>query len=168
MAAEKDTQTGDVVDAAEGGNVDIGDFDVTTLRNLESFDDAVRLLTDTYGELQDATKVIGSGFSLTDNNGKYRLIGEPFVIVRMQFPQSTEYKDPETGEWLHYAVIHIMTRDGRKLIITDGGVGIYQQCEEWSVREGRKGGLYVPGGLRVSEYDLPDGSGQGMTYYLAV
>jgi hypothetical protein len=165
MATDKKVNTTPDV---ESDTPDPGDFDVTTLRNLESFDDAVALLTDTYGELQDATKVIGSGFSLTDTNGKYRLIGEPFVIIRMTFPQSTEHKDADTGEWLHYAVLHIMTRDGRKLIITDGGVGIYRQCEEWAVRESRHGGLYVPGGLRVSEYDLPDGSGQGMTYYLAV
>lgn len=144
------------------------DYDVTTLRNLASFDDAVALLTDTYGSVEDATQVIGSGFQLTDTHGKYKLIDEPFIIVRMAFPQSTEYKDSETGEPLHYAVLHIMTRDGRKLIITDGGVGIYQQCEEYALRSGRRGGLYVPGGLRVSEYDLPDGSGKGTTYYLAV
>lgn len=168
MAADNETGTEIGTEYTEGETVDPGDFDVTTLRSLESFDDAMALLAETYGEVQDATKVIGSGFSLTDTNGKYRLIGEPFVVVRMMFPQSTEHKDSDTGEWLHYAVLHIMTRDGRKLIITDGGVGIYRQCEEWSVRENRKGGLYVPGGLRVSEYDLPDGSGQGMTYYLAV
>jgi hypothetical protein len=72
MAIDETTDT-----APDTATPEPGEFDVTTLRNLESFDDAVALLTDTYGELQDATKVIGSGFALTDTNGKYRLIGEP-------------------------------------------------------------------------------------------
>lgn len=157
--------TEDVQDVTETTQ-DLGEFDVTTLRNIESFDDAMALLSDTYGEVEDATQVIGSGFTLTDTNGKYRLIDEAFIIVRMAFPQSaTVMKD---GVPAHYAVLHVVTRDGRKLIITDGGVGIYQQCEEWAVRTGKRGGLYVPGGLRVSQYDLPDGSGQGTTYYLNV
>lgn len=142
-------------------------FDITTLQGLESFDDAVTLLTETYGTVEDAQRVIGSGFSLLDKNGKARLVGEPFLMLHVMFPESTEHKD-EDGNPTHYAVAHIITKDGRKLILIDGGTGIYRQLEEWAIRSGRYGGLMVAGGLRESTYELPDGSGEGTTYYLAV
>lgn len=142
-------------------------FDLTTLRDLESFDEAFDLLTQEYGQIEDASRVIGSGFTLLDKTGKARLIGEPFLILHVMFPESMEYRDSE-GNPLHYAVAHLMTKDGRKFILIDGGTGIYPQLEEWSVRTGRQGGLYVGAGLRESTYDLPDGTGEGTTYYLAV
>jgi hypothetical protein len=143
-------------------------FDATVLRDLESFDDCWNLLEQEYGSIEDANKVIGIGFTPLTKEGKSRLVGEPFVIVHAMFPESREHKDPTTGEWLHYAVLHIMTKDGRKYMVSDGGVGIYPQVEEWAVRTGRSGGLFVGAGLRESEYDLPDGSGKGKTFYLAV
>lgn len=142
-------------------------FDLATLRDLENIDDAYDLLTQEYGTVEVAEKVIGSGFSLLDKAGKARLVGEPLLILHVMFPQSREHRDDD-GNWLHYAVAHVMTKDGRKLILIDGGSGIYQQLEEWSVRTGRQGGLYVGAGLRESTYDLPDGTGEGTTYYLAV
>lgn len=142
-------------------------YDIPTLQNLQSFDDAVELLTRQYGTIEDANRVIGSGFSLLDGHGKARLIGEPFLVVHAMFPESSDYKNAD-GSAAHYAVAHIITKDGRKLILTDGGVGVYQQLEEWCLRSGRFGGLMVAGGLRESTYDLPDGSGEGTTYYLAV
>lgn len=142
-------------------------FDVATLQNIESFDDAVALLTREYGDVQDASRVIGTGFALVDTNGKMRLQGVPFVIVHVMFPQSMEYKNDD-GTPAHYVVAHIVTEDGRKMVLTDGGVGIYAQLEEWSLRSERRGGLLVKGGLRASTYRLPDDSGDGTTYYLAV
>lgn len=142
-------------------------YDVATLQNLATFDDAVALLTQQYGTIEDANRVIGSGFSLMDGSAKSRLVGEPFLIVHCMFPESTDYKN-EDGTAAHYAVTHIITKDGRKLILTDGGTGIYRQLEEWCIRSGRYGGLMVAGGLRESKYELPDGSGEGTTYYLAV
>ena len=167
MAAKENTRQDQAQDITDQ-TVEIGDFDVTTLRDIESFDDAYVLLVDTYGAVEDASQVIGSGFTLTGNNGKMHLIDVPFLVVRMAFPESDKFK--RDGVATHYAVLHIITEDGRKLIITDGGVGIYQQCEEWSVRSGKRGGLLVRGGLRVSTYEIPeeDGGGEGTTYYLNV
>ena len=162
--SQQDTDTTGATDVVDP----IGNFDVTTLRGIGSFDDAVALLTETYGEIEDATNVIGSGFRLGTDHDKFRLIDTAFIIVRMTFPQSDKYKDADTGEYVHYAVLHVVTANNEKIIIMDGGVGIYQQCEEWSVRTGKQGGLVVRGGLRVSTYDLPDGSGEGTTYYLNV
>lgn len=172
MTASKDTHQETQEQTREGSTVpdqktvtDV--FDLTTLRGLESFDDAFDLLTQEYGQIEDASRVIGSGFSLLDKTGKARLVGEPFLILHVMFPESMDYRDSE-GNPLHYAVAHLMTKDGRKFILIDGGTGIYQQLEEWSVRTGRQGGLYVGAGLRESTYDLPDGTGEGTTYYLAV
>lgn len=142
-------------------------WDVTTLRAIDGWDEAMQLLTEEYGIVEDATQVIGSGFALMSAKDKARLVDERFLVMHVMFPESSEHKD-EDGAWLHYAVAHIITSDGRKLILTDGGTGIYRQLEEWVLRSGRRGGLMVPGGLRESVYDLPDGSGKGTTYYLAV
>lgn len=142
-------------------------FDMTTLRDLDDFDAAMALLVEEYGTVEDAEKVIGTGFTLLDKHGKARLVGEPFLVLHVIFPESREYRNDE-GSPLHYCVAHIMTKDGRKFVLIDGGTGVYPQLEEWAVRTGRQGGLYVGAGLRESTYELPDGTGEGTTYYLAV
>jgi hypothetical protein len=167
-AQQTDTSPKSSADKVEDLGVITDRYDVTTLRELSGWDAALALLSEEYGTLENAEEVIGTGFALMRANGKGSLVDEPFVVMHCMFPESNDHKDPETGEWLHYAVAHIITKDGRKLVMTDGGAGIYRQLEEWALRSGRRGGLIVNGGLRESTYELPDGSGTGTTYYLAV
>lgn len=140
-------------------------FSDSELRSVDSFEIALALAEATYGDTIEASDVIGSGFVMLDN--KDRLIGERFIILHMSFPASQTFRDKDTGEFAHFVAAMIVTERNERLVLVDGGAGIYSQLDEWYVRTGRSGGLIVRG-LRKSEYDLPDGSGKGITHYLNV
>lgn len=140
-------------------------FSDSELRSVTSFSAAMALAEAEYGATLNASEEIGSGFVLLAN--KDRLIDEPFVILHMSFPTSKTYRDPETGLYANFVSAHVVTEHNDRYVMIDGGTGIYAQLDEWFVRTNRAGGLVV-NGLRKSEYDLPDGSGKGITYYLNV
>lgn len=141
-------------------------FSDTELRNITSFDEAVRLAAEKFGGVVDAADEIGSGFVMLDDKSK--LVGEPFIIISYSFPEG-DYRN-ETGEMSHFAVLRLVTKHGDRYVITDGGHGIYSQLDEFHVRSGRQGGLLVNGGLRRSDYET-EVNGQmqpATTYYLNV
>lgn len=146
-------------------------FDNTVLRGIENFDDAWRLVQERYGQVADASKEIGSGFTETD---KHTLVDQAFLIIHYSFQTSTKYINPETHEALSFVVVHFFTReDGRKGWFTDGSTGVYAQLDEYGMRTQQYGGVYVKGGLRLSTYDKEDDDGnvvvQGAeTFYLNV
>lgn len=139
-------------------------FSDSELRSVDSFEAALALAAAEYGSVIEAADEIGSGFVMLDN--KDRLIGERFVILHMSFPESGTFRN-DLGEFVHFVAAMIVTERNDRYVLIDGGTGIYAQLDEWFVRSGRPGGLVV-NGLRKSEYDLPDGSGKGTTYYLNV
>lgn len=141
-------------------------FSDTELRGISSFEDAMRLAAEKYGDVIDAADEIGSGFIMLDNKDK--LVGEPFVILSFAFPEG-DFLD-EDGNPGHFAVVRLVTKHGDRFVVTDGSHGIYQQLEDFHIRSGRSGGLVVSGGLRKSEYKTEvNGVMQpAVTYYLNV
>lgn len=157
--------TGDEYDRVMSTNISTV-FDITTLRDLDTFDAALALAEQEFGDISDANEVIGSKFLRLKD--KRVLVDTPFLVLYVSFPASSRFNNPETGEPARFANAHVITEDGRRFIIVDGSTGLYPQLEEWALRSGRNGGLLVKGGLRESTYPLPDGSGEGVTYYLNV
>lgn len=137
------------------------------LRDISSFEDAIRLAESVYGSVVDASEEIGSGFVMLEN--KDRLTDVPFLILSCSFPEG-DYRN-EIGELSKFAVVRLVTDKGDRLVITDGGHGVFTQLSELNERTGRSGGILVKGGLRRSDYSYEDANGvtqPATTYYLNV
>lgn len=152
-----------VADAVAAGK-NSGQYDITALRNVHSFEDAVALTRSVVGEVQDAAEVIGSGFIVLPTDQKSRLVGVKFVILSVDF---------SPGDNGPFASMMVVTENGERLIVNDGSTGIYAQLEEWSVRlpAGQVLGGLVVRGLRRSDYMYTDDKGidkAATTYYLNV
>lgn len=129
----------------------------TELRGISSFEEAKRLASDKFGSVDDASEVMGTGFTVLNGKDKDRLVKVPFVILSMDF---------NTGDQGPYVSFLCVTATDQKFVVNDGGTGIYRQLDEWMVRTGKGGGLFV-NGLRKSEYDHPE-HGRSTTYYLSI
>lgn len=129
----------------------------TELRGITSFEDAKRLAAEKFGSIDDATDVMGTGFTVLNGKDKDRLVKVPFIILSMDFNEGDQ------GPFVSFTCV---TEDDRKYVVNDGGTGIYRQLDEWFVRTGKGGGLFV-NGLRKSEYDHPE-HGRSTTYYLSI
>lgn len=85
--------------------------------------------------------------------------------------------EPGKGDFEgQFIVVRGMTKDGQRFSFADGSTGIYRQLvrlTETRVKNGAatpNAGLYVPGGLTVSEYEHTDEKGKktkAQTYYLS-
>lgn len=141
-------------------------FSDQELREIGGFDDFAKLIQSRDVQVIDAAKVIGDGFSLTDN--KRSLIDVPFLIVDYRFSKSDKFKD-ENGEPLEFVTVRLVTRNDQKLIINDGSTGIRDQLKQ--INGGESSVVYVGRGLRVSEYTYTDDKGrqsEAETFYLSV
>lgn len=141
----------------ESANRNASLYSDTELRGISSFEEAKRLATEKFGSIDDATEVMGTGFTVLNGKDKDKLVKVPFVILSMDF---------NTGDQGPYVSFLCVTEDDRKYVVNDGGTGIYKQLDEWMVRTGKGGGLFV-NGLRKSEYDHPE-HGRSTTYYLSI
>jgi|SRR4051812_22485279 hypothetical protein len=135
-------------------------FTPAALRSVDNFDDALAMVTEAHGPLQDAADVLGDGFTLLDKNGKSLLEGIPLVVMEWQFRQG-DFGSPFVS--VRIAARH---RDGSmgKYIINDGGTGIAEQLAKYTKETGKQGGLIVGKGLQKSEYD--NEFGHAVTWYL--
>lgn len=150
-------------------------FEIEDLRAIASFEDAQRLLMANGVELLDASTEIGDGFSLLEN--KDVLVDVPFIALTWVFsdgdyPVVDEKGVPEldaSGEPVmgKFCTMRVVTGDGKKLIVNDGGTGIAKQLLGFENRTGRSTGLLVQRGLRRSSYNHPI-YGAGITHYLNV
>lgn len=160
-AIHEEAVTGDAnvtgADSTDEAKVRVAD---TALRSIDSYAAAEDLLRSLGMEIEDAEDVMGTGFSVLDN--KALLEGVPFIVLAYDFHQGSFKRN---GEPAYFASMVIVTADGKKYIVNDGGSGIYQQLEEHSVRAKKRGGLRVKGGLRVSRYEHPV-YGDAETFYL--
>lgn len=129
----------------------------TELRGISSFEEAKRLAEQKFGSVDDASAVMGTGFKVLNGKDKDQLVKVPFVILSMDFNEGDQ------GPYVSFLAV---TSDDRKFVVNDGGTGIYRQLDDWMVRTGKGGGLFVDG-LRKSEYDHPE-HGRSTTYYLAI
>lgn len=110
-----------------------------------------------------STADFGTGFSVVDTKQKGILIGVEFAIVGIEF------HDGDNGE---FATLHIVTKDGRKLIVNDGSTGICQQARDIVKRapKGKRLIVMCPKGLTRSDYTYVDEAGEehaASTYYLS-
>jgi len=125
----------------------------TELRELEDFEQAIRVATETYGGIDDVTRELGNGFALLSKEDKKKLVGQPFLALYWTF---------NPGDYGgHFASMAAMTPDGGRFILNDGGTGIYQDLLTYTQEHGgRQGGLMCSGGLRESTYDTCKGCGK--------
>lgn len=133
--------------------------------SITSFDDALALVGEKLGgEVVDASD-LGDGFSVIDKAAKKTLIGVPFLVLSVSFHDG-DFKD-ENGDFTQFASLRLVTRDGKKLVLNDGGTGIPEQIKTlWKMRPETTGKpILVHRGLRVSEYDHPI-HGKSETFYL--
>lgn len=128
------------------------------LADIASFDDALALVQDVFGgQVVEADKTLGTGFAVLED--KNRLIGVAFIAVRIDI-----HPDGDHGP---FTSLHVVTQDGRKYIINDGGTGIHEQVRELYIRKPDLVGLplLVRQGLRRSDYIHPE-HGASVTFYL--
>lgn len=136
-------------------------FSDDQLRAISSLTEALELA----GPIVDISETeLSSGFDVCS---KTLLIDVPFVILDWSF---------STGEQGEFVSVIIVTRDGKKYIITDGSTGIYAQLKR--LPRLTSGVIGVAKGLRRSDYDRTDEQGQpiindktgkverGSTFYL--
>lgn len=131
--------------------------DEDTMAAIQSFSDAMQVLKDAGIEVH-STEEFGDGFKLVD---KDTLVKVPFVILGIRFADG----DFDTD----FAILHVVTEDGRKCIITDGSTGIRAQAKRYAER-GITSGLLVPNGLVRSDYEYINEKGKSTpatTYYLS-
>ncbi len=148
-----------VFDERKTRNSDV--YDVTELRGIGSFEDALALVQDKLGDTINAEKELGTGFRVLNGPDKDRLLGVSFIILSMDFNEGDQ------GAFVSFLCV---TENGGKFIVNDGSTGVYKQLDEYRLRGGKPGGLLVNGGLRKSEYDKEiDGRmTKAVTYYLNV
>lgn len=153
------TETGIVVRGAE--------FSEEEYAGIQNFNDAMRLLNDSGITVVDASEEIGDGFTLIKSDEeKAKLVGVPMILISWNFNAGDFAKT--------FVSIRGITQDGLKFVLNDGGTGIRDQLDKYT---GQMGGLFVPHGLRRSDYGLdsenkpvklgsPDQVGKATTFYL--
>lgn len=133
------------------------------LSGITSFDDALRLLQETYGadSVAIASDVLGDGFALLDNNDKHKLVGEGFILVNWDF---------HMGDHGEFVAARLVTANNKKMVLIDGSTGICKQLSLYTANTGKSAGLYVAKGLRRSDYTYDDNGTEkaATTYYLDV
>lgn len=111
--------------------------------SADAYGDAEKLLSLLYGGIDDASEVLGNGFTLLSHEDKAKLIGVGFVALKWSFHQG------DHGEFVSAVII---ARDGGRYILNDGSTGIWKSLRDYTNRTGRQVALRVPRGLRESTY----------------
>lgn len=136
------------------------------LREIGSMEDALAIIGGE-SELVNAAEFIGDGYAALGKDEKQRLCGVAFLIMKWAMVPGEK---SDTGK--PFSVLWVLTKSREKLRFTDGSTGVHDQlCEIFDRNEGRVTPMYVPGGLRLSEYDYTDDDGKtsrARTFYLNV
>ena len=127
------------------------DFTNDQLAAIESFEDAVLLARNEYGDILAAHEqnTLGTGFRVATDDDKMRLCGVSLLFLEWSFRESDYGTSP------YVSVRAIQQGDNGqavKWVLNDGSTGIAQQLKDFTTKTGRTGGLGVRRGLRVSEY----------------
>lgn len=121
--------------------------DIDAMRQIRSYQDALDFVQSMNIEIVDS-KEFGDGFELTKD--KAELVSVPFVILGIKSADS-DYGTP--GDGRQYVVIHLVTSDGRKRIIVDGGTGLAEQALDIMKNHPYQGlGVKCEKGLTRSDY----------------
>lgn len=153
-AESVDKATGEIVKANRP-------FSDDELRNITSLDSIKALIGDKVANATD----LGSGFAVLDTDQKRRLVDVPCLFLFWSFHLGTQ------GEFVS---AHVVTLGANgdvkdKFIINDGSTGIYAQLKEFTDRTGDSQGMFVPKGLRASDYTYTDDDGKekpATTFYI--
>lgn len=129
------TETGIVVKGAE--------FSEEQYTGIQNFQDAMRLLSESGITVVNAADELGDGFTLLKDEDKAKLVGTPMLLISWNFNAGDFGKT--------FVSVRGITQDGLKFVLNDGGSGIRDQLDKY---EGDMGGLFIPHGLRYSDYGL--------------
>lgn len=122
------------------------EFDDDTLRSINSFDDAMRLMaSEMGGQLVSADELLGDGFATLNDEEKDRLVGRRMIFLDWKF---------SIGDFGPFVVARVVADDGGKYRLIDGSTGIFQQLNNLTATKGLQNGLGVKHGLRKSEYRI--------------
>lgn len=160
------------IDSIVPGIMDQGSqYGDSELRQMATFEEAVRLTQEAHGGVSVVSEELGDGFALL--NDKSKLIGVPCLFMEWAFREG-DFSRP-------FVSVRIAARnpDGglSRYIINDGSTGLADQLAEYTKQTGKLGGLFAVHGLRVSEYDVdkdgvpvgkdsPDKAGKAATFYI--
>jgi hypothetical protein len=163
-AAAKNSKAADAKETA-GEIIKQNGFSREELRGIASFEDVQKLFAEHEIQVVDAAEEIGDGFALADNKDAF--IGREMMVLSWAFGEGDFKK--EDGTKSEFVALRFVCRESNgsvgKYIITDGGVGIYQDLRDYTDKTGVTGGLYVKKGLRASRYSN-EYTDDGVTHYL--
>lgn len=115
------------------------------LANITSFEDAARFLTKNGYTIEQSAELLGDGFAPVD---KKDLVNVPFIVLKATLHDSKDFLGSQ------FALVRVMTKDGRKLFFTDGSTGVKAQVEMLNgARQGGASGMWCWKGLTFSKYN---------------
>lgn len=125
------------------------------LNAVASFEDAVRLATEVYGDLVPSYE-LGDGFTAVDS--KDDLVGVPFLIIGW----GLGWSDFGVGE--RFSIVRVVTQDNQKLRFVDGSTGVHRQLMD-SFRGSPVNfrAILAIDGLQRNEYTPRDENGDVLT-----
>jgi hypothetical protein len=134
----------------------------------ETWEEMVSLLNESGIEVGIASDVLADEWPIVE---KKTLVNKALMLA------TWSVSEPGQGDFENqYIVVRGITKDGKRFRFADGSTGIFKQLVNLTRERVTNGsatpnaGLYVPGGLTVSEYDYKDEKGKttkAQTYYLS-
>lgn len=123
-----------------------------------------------FDDLLQEAEVAKSDVTVLNQDDKDQLIGKPFIIVSVKVNQ---------GNFGPFVTLTCLGKGNEKFVINDGSTGIADQMADLVRRFGPEKPIYVPNGLRRSDYfvdndtqaiskDPRPNSFKQSTYYLAI
>lgn len=135
---------------------------VESLRELQTFEDAIALATQELNAEIVNSADLGDGFALLED--KAALVGKPMMFITWRF---------SIGDYGPFVSAHVMVEESKgkygKYIINDGSTGIYAQLNDLAETKPGQKTLYSPNGLRRSDFKYVDSSGESKpatTFYI--
>lgn len=118
------------------------------LREINSFDDAMRIMAEYGVQVDDAATEVGDSFIKIDDKNK--LVDTPCLFMSWDFVK---------GDFGKFVTVRTVAQhnDGSvgKYVFVDGSVGVCKDLWEYSQSHGGKtGGLALRGGLTRSDYEV--------------
>jgi hypothetical protein len=169
LTAQQDIDLGvkQYIEAADAMGLTLSEDEVAEKRQeLEALyggEVAVRPEGD-YATFEDAIRAAGEDIVIPEDfekvDEKDELLSVPFFITNFWFQQ---------GDMGDFVVIRGITQGNRKIVVTDGGTGIFAQLKKLALETRKTSNVMVRGGLRKSEYRKevePDRFTNATTYYL--
>lgn len=134
------------------------------LRSLNTLEDISTILG---GQVVNAADEMGNGFTIMEKEQKDRLCGVPLVILSW----SVNVGDHGLFVSAYVAELNKQGQVVGKWIVNDGSMksGLGQQLKELTDEKGMVRGLFVPNGLRRSDYEYTNDKGETAptsTYYI--